>query len=65
MKVAIIGLMQSGKSTLVSAISGKAVPPVGSVAIEEVSVPVPDERLEGLPALYQLNNTCHGPISGL
>ncbi len=65
MRVAIIGLMQSGKSTLVSAISGKAVPPVGSVAIEEVIVPVPDERLEWLTELYKPKKTVHATIDCL
>ena len=65
MKVAIIGLMQSGKSTLVSAISGKAVPPVGSVAIEEVIVPVPDERLAWLTELYKPKKTVHATIDCL
>ncbi len=65
MKVAIIGLMQSGKSTLVSAISGKAVPPVGSVAIEEVIVPVPDERLEWLTELYKPKKTVCATIDCL
>ena len=48
MKVALLGLLQSGKSTLFSAISGKAVPPIGSTAIEEAIVTVPDERLGAL-----------------
>lgn len=65
MKVAIIGLMQSGKSTLVSAVSGKAVPPVGSVSIEEVIVPVPDERLDWLTDLYKPKKTVHGTIDCL
>ncbi len=65
MKVAIVGLMQSGKSTLVSAISGKAVPPVGSVAIEEVIVPVPDERLEWLTELYKPKKTVCATIDCL
>ena len=31
MKVALLGLLQSGKSTILSAISGKAIPPVGAL----------------------------------
>lgn len=65
MKVAIAGLMQSGKSTLVSAISGKPVPPPGAVAIEEVVVPVPDERLDWLTELYKPKKTVHATIDCL
>ena len=38
MKVALLGLMQSGKSTILSAVSGKKIPPIGSTAIEEAIV---------------------------
>jgi len=65
MKVAIIGLMQSGKSTLVAAISGKMPPPAGSVAIEEVIVPVPDERLDWLAELYKPGRTVYATIDCL
>ena len=53
MKAALLGLMQSGKSTIFSAISGKAVPPMGAPAIEEAIVPVPDGRLDWLETLYK------------
>lgn len=53
MKVALIGLLESGKSTIMSAISGKAIPPVGTTAIDEAIVPVPDERLEWLAKYYK------------
>jgi len=46
-------MLQSGKSTILSAISGKAVPPLGSTAIEEAIVPVPDERLDWLAEYYK------------
>jgi len=52
LKTAIIGLLQSGKSTLVSAISGKKIPSAGTTNIDEVIVPVPDERLDWLEQLY-------------
>jgi len=65
MKVALIGLMQSGKSTLISAISGKEVPPVGSVNIEEVIVIVPDERLDWLDELYKPKKTVHATVDCL
>jgi GTP-binding protein YchF len=53
MKAALLGLMQSGKSTIFSAISGKAIPPMGATAIEEAIVSVPDERLDWLDKLYK------------
>ncbi|MFA5784277.1 MAG: DUF933 domain-containing protein [Phycisphaerae bacterium] len=53
MQAAVIGLMQSGKSTLVSAISGKALPQAGASAIEEAVVAVPDERVDWLTELYE------------
>ena len=65
MKVGLIGLMQSGKSTLISAISGKAVPEAGSVSIDEVMVPVPDERLDWLTEIYQPKKTVHGTVDCL
>ncbi|TFG48593.1 MAG: redox-regulated ATPase YchF [Candidatus Brocadiia bacterium] len=60
MKTALIGLTQSGKSTILSAISGRAVPPIGSTAIEEAIVPVPDERLDWLTGLYKPKKTVLG-----
>ncbi len=53
MKAALLGLMQSGKSTIFSAISGKPVPAMGATAIEEAIVPVPDSRLDWLEKLYK------------
>ncbi len=57
MKVALVGLTQSGKSTLLAGISGKAVPPVGVVAIDEAIVPVPDERVDWLVTHYNPKKT--------
>ena len=48
MKVALVGLMQSGKSTILAGISGREVPTIGSTMIEEAIVPVPDERFDFL-----------------
>ena len=42
MKVALIGLLQSGKSTILASLTGKAIPAIGSTSIEEAIVPVPD-----------------------
>lgn len=64
MKVALIGLTQSGKSTLLSAISGKKIC-VGSVHIEEAIVPVPDKRLDWLTELYKPKKTTPGTIDCL
>lgn len=65
MKAALIGLMQSGKSTIFSAISGKAIPPMGSTAIEEAMVPVPDERIDFLNELYKPKSLVTGTIDCL
>ncbi len=62
MKAALLGLMQSGKSTILSTISGKALPPAGSVGIEEAIVPVPDERLDWLDGLYKPKKKVHATI---
>jgi GTP-binding protein YchF len=65
LKVAFVGMMQSGKSTLLAAVSGKPLPQVGSVNIEELIVPVPDERLDWLTKLYQPHKTVHGTVDCL
>lgn len=65
MKVALLGLLQSGKSTILAALSGKAVPPIGSTSIEEAIVPVPDERLDWLTELYKPKKTTCATIDCL
>jgi GTP-binding protein YchF len=65
MQVALLGLMQSGKSTIFSALSGKDVPPMGATAIEEAVVPVPDERLDWLTELHKPKKTVHATIDAL
>jgi len=65
LKVALIGLLQSGKSTILSAISGKAMPAVGSTAIEEAIVPVPDERLDWLAKYHKPKKTTYATIDCL
>ncbi len=62
MKVALIGLLQSGKSTLLSSVSGRDIPPVGSTAIEEAVVPVPDERLDWLTQLHNPKKTTRSTV---
>ena len=53
MKVALLGLLQSGKSTIFAALTGKPIPPVGSTNIAEAMVPVPDKRLDCLAKSYK------------
>jgi GTP-binding protein YchF len=65
LKVALLGLMQSGKSSILSAISGKAMPQIGSTAIEEAVVPVPDERINWLSELYKPKKTTYATIDCL
>lgn len=65
MKAALLGLLESGKSTILSAVSGKSLPAPGSVAIEEAIVPVPDERLDWLFAYYKPKKEVHATIDCL
>lgn len=62
LKAAFLGLTQSGKSTLVSAVSGKEAAPSGSVESHEVLVSVPDARLDWLTGLYQPKKTVHAMV---
>ena len=65
MKIALLGLLQSGKSTILASLSGKAIPPVGSIKIEEAIVPVPDERLDWLTEHYKPKRTTYATIDCL
>jgi hypothetical protein len=65
MKAALVGLMQSGKSTLFSAISGKQPPPMGAATLEEAIVPVPDERLDYLEGVCKPEKTTPATIDCL
>lgn len=65
MKVALIGMMQSGKSTLMSAISGKSIPTSGGMHIEEEIVHVPDERLNWLTELHKPKRTVYATVDCL
>ncbi len=65
MKVALIGLLQSGKSTILAGLSGKAIPPVGSTKIEEAVVSVPDVRLDWLSKLHKPEKTIYAAIDCL
>jgi hypothetical protein len=65
MKSAIIGLVQSGKSTLFSAISGREAPLAGSANMEQAVVSVPDERIDWLSELYKPKKITYGTIDCL
>ena len=62
MKVALVGLMQSGKSTLLSAVSGREPAAIGSTRIVEAVVPVPDERIDWLTGLYRPKKTTYATV---
>jgi GTP-binding protein YchF len=65
LKVALLGLLQSGKSTILASLTGKAVPPPGSTTIEEAIIPVPDERLDWLAEYYKPRKTTYATIDCL
>ena len=65
MKVALLGLLQSGKSTILASLTGKAVPPAGAATIDEAIVPVPDDRFEWLAAYSKPKKTTHATIDCL
>lgn len=65
MKSALIGLMQSGKSTLLAGVSGKPMPPAGSTTIDEAVVPVPDGRLDWLTDYHKPKKTTRATIDCL
>jgi len=62
MKTALIGLLQSGKSTIFSALSGRDAPPPGSGTVEAL-VKVPDQRLDWLDEHYKPKKTTPSTIS--
>jgi GTP-binding protein YchF len=65
MKVALVGLLQSGKSTILASLSGKAIPAIGSTSIEEAVVSVPDERLDWLADHYKPKKKTYATIDCL
>ena len=65
MKVALLGLLQSGKSSIFASLSGKPIPPVGSMTIEEAIMSVPDERFDWLTECYKPKKTTHATIDCL
>ncbi len=65
MKVALLGLLQSGKSTIFASLSGKPMPLVGSTTMEEAIVHVPDQRLDWLTEHYKPKKTTYATIDCL
>ena len=67
MQVALVGLSQSGKSTLFRAITeGQAHASASGVGqVDKVVVKVPDERLEFLSGIYKPKKTTHATIEFL
>jgi len=65
MKVALVGLLQSGKSTLLASLSGKEVPSIGSASIEEAVVPVPDEIFTWMAGYCKPKKITHATIDCL
>ncbi len=62
MKAALIGLMQSGKSTLWSALTGREPAPPGSPRALEAAAAVPDERIDWLARLYRPKKTTYAAM---
>jgi GTP-binding protein YchF len=62
LKLALVGLLQSGKSTIFSTISGRDIPLPGSGSAEAVAT-VPDERLDWLADHYKPKKTTPATIS--
>ncbi|MCK4658595.1 MAG: YchF family ATPase [Phycisphaerae bacterium] len=62
MRAAIIGLPQSGKSTLFTAATGKQIDPADLPQEHFGNVPVPDERVDFLTALYKPKKTTYATI---
>jgi hypothetical protein len=65
LKVALLGLLESGKSTIFASLSGKPMPLVGSTTMEEAIVHVPDERLDWLTEHYRPKKTTYATIDCL
>ena len=62
-EVGIVGLPQSGKSTLMSALTGAAANPGGAPGEAHHGViPVPDQRLEKLSEIFKPKKTTHATL---
>ncbi|MHC4542839.1 MAG: hypothetical protein ACYS74_24205 [Planctomycetota bacterium] len=65
MQIALVGLLQSGKSTVLASLCGKAIPALGTTTIEEAIVPIPDDRFDRLIELYNPRKITHATIDCL
>lgn len=68
MKLGIVGLAQSGKTTIFNALTrrtGESVPAGGQVVPVLGVVPVPDPRVDWLSALYQPKKTTYAQVTYL
>ena len=65
MKVALLGLLQSGKSTILASLTGKAVPAAGAATIDEAIVGVPDDRFDWLAPYCKPKKTTYATIDCL
>ncbi len=65
MKVALLGLLQSGKSTILASLTGKAMPPAGAATIAEAIVPVPDDRFDWLTPYCKPKKTTYATVDCL
>ena len=65
MKAAFLGIIGSGKSTLLAAVSGRKLGHTGVSQLEEIVVPVPDERLDWLFNLYKPKKNVRATIDCL
>ena len=66
MKLGIIGLPQSGKTTIFNALTGIDTPPVasgGRIEVHTAVVDVPDSRVDKLSALYKPKKTIYAKVT--
>ena len=66
MKLGIIGLPQSGKTTIFNALTGTSTPPTtsaGRIEVHTAVVDVPDARVDALSALYKPKKTIYAKVT--
>ena len=62
MRLGIIGLAQSGKATVFEALTGSAIDPGQRMESRIGTVPVPDERVDRLSAMYRPRKTTYAQV---
>lgn len=62
MKVALLGMMQSGKTSLLGAVSGKEFPQGPTMAMAEETINVPDSRIDWLTNHYKPKRTIYSTL---